>query len=203
EAPCARREATPLSSPAQVFFRVSGRMETFSLAFDAEFFRAPVNRAEIRATPRLEMRTRSQQGRPRVVTRFRSDSRSARTSAAQTITQLRDTWRLRDGPALLAHGAEALLGAFELVERLLQLGEPIVLPLHDLGPRLAQEVLVPELPLHQLEVREQLLRLAGEPRPFLVEIDEPVERQEHLRALDDRGRRHRRPRPVAGERQPL
>src|SRR2546429_3229434 len=45
----------------------------------------------------------------------------------------------------------------------------------------------PTLFRSELEVREQLLRLAGQPRSLLVEIDETVERQEHLRPLHHPG----------------
>src|SRR6185503_8051237 len=107
------------------------------------------------------------------------------------------SWRPPCG--LLPHRAQALLRALELVERLLELAEALVLLLHDLRLRLAQEVLVPELLLHALEIREQLLRLARETRALLVQVHEPIERKEDLGALHHGRRRHRRARAVTRE----
>src|SRR5262249_23502621 len=104
---------------------------------------------------------------------------------------------------LLPHGGQALLGALELVERLLELRQPLVLLLNDLGPGLAQEVLVAELLLHALQVREQLLRLTREARALLVQVHESLERQEDLRPLNHGRRRDRRARAVARELQTL
>src|SRR5512134_613438 len=92
---------------------------------------------------------------------------------------------------------EALLGAFQLVQRLLERGEAGALLLDDLGTRLVEEVLVAELLLGALEVAEQLAGLARQPGTLLVEIHQPLERQEHLRSHDHRRGRHRRPRAVA------
>src|SRR5438132_4303316 len=101
------------------------------------------------------------------------------------------------------HGPQTLLGAAKLLEALLEHRQMLPLPLDHVRPGFVEKVVVPELLAAALEIVEQLVGLAGEPRPLLAEIDEAFEREKDLRAADHARGCHRGPHPVARQRQRL
>src|SRR5512132_2555815 len=122
-----------------------------------------------------------------------TSSGTARPKRPATTTGARGSWWERSTGSLAAAvrprsggHAQALLRASQLLHRLFELGEPLLLALDHVGLRLAEEVLVAELLLHRLEIVEQLRGLASETAALLVDVDQTLERQEDLGAVHHR-----------------
>src|SRR6267142_2256329 len=108
-------------------------------------------------------------------------------SASPTTPPTR-TYLSRSNP----RDAQAVSRPLELVEGLFQLHQPALLAIDHVGLGLVQEVLVAELLAGGLEIAQQLVGLASQAGALFVDVDQALERQEHLGALHHGGSRDAR-----------